>query len=213
MSHWAPFGLLGVVAGPVVLTVARTITHGEQLSWTSLTRCGWVPLAAAGTFLSTALSWAAVELGREASALSWFVIVGLLLAMIDSTVERLPHRINGMLLAGSVIQLSFLALLGSDFGPLLRAGLAAVVATTVGLAVYAGSRQGLGFGDVVLLAPVALILGWFSWQQLFAGLLSGFVLAAVSMRVLRVCRVIRHGDPLPLGPFLIASAAGAILLI
>lgn len=172
-----------------------------------------MPLAAASGFLCTALSCVATRMTLEASALSWFVIVGLLLAMIDSIVHRLPHLINGVLLAGSVIQLSFIALLRFDFEPLLRAALAAAVVTTAGLAVYVGSRQGLGFGDVVLLAPIAFVLGWFGWQQLFTALMSAFVIAAVSMRVLRVCRVIRRGDPLALGPFMIASAVGTILLI
>ncbi|MCX2948987.1 hypothetical protein [Lentzea sp. NEAU-D7] len=85
--------------------------------------------------------------------------------------------------------------------------------TTAGLAIYVGSRQGLGFGDVVLLAPIAFVLGWFGWRQLFIGLMTAFVVAAVSMRALRACHVTRRGDTLALGPFLIASAAGAILLI
>lgn len=212
MSHWTSYGLLGAVAGPVVMAIARTVAHDEQLSWNAMTKCGWMPLAAASGFLCTALSCVTAQMALEASALSWFVIVGLLLAIIDATVNRLPHQINGALLAGSVIQLSFLALLRSDFEPLLRAGLATAVVTTVGLAVYVGSRQGLGFGDIVLLAPIALVLGWFGWRQLFMGLLSAFVIAAASMRVLRACRVIRRGDPLPLGPFLIASAVGAIVL-
>ncbi|RAS58993.1 leader peptidase (prepilin peptidase)/N-methyltransferase [Lentzea atacamensis] len=212
MSHWMSYGLLGAVAGPVVMAIARTVTHDEQLSWNAVTRCGWMPLAAASSFLCIALSCVATEMALEANALSWFMIVGLLLAMIDSTVHRLPHQINGALLAGGVIQLSFLALLRSDFEPLLRAGLATAVVTTAGLAVYVGSRQGLGFGDIVLLAPIAFVLGWFGWRQLFMGLLSAFVIAAASMRVLRACRVISRGDPLPLGPFLIASAMGAIVL-
>jgi leader peptidase (prepilin peptidase) / N-methyltransferase len=65
----------------------------------------------------------------------------------------------------------------------------------------------------VLLAPIAFVLGWFGWQQLFVGLMSAFVIAAASMRVLRACRVTRRGDPLALGPLLIACAVGAILLL
>ncbi|MEU7478887.1 prepilin peptidase [Lentzea sp. NPDC042327] len=212
MPPWMTYGLLGVVAGPVVLTIARAVTHDERLAWTAFTRCGWGHLAAASGLLGAALACVAVHAPLEASALSWFVMVGLLLALIDLTVHRLPHPINGALLAGSVIQLSFLALLRSDFDPLLRAGLAAVVVTTAGFAVYVGSRQGLGFGDVVLLAPIAFVLGWFGWNQLFAGLMSAFLLAAVSMRLLRASRAGRRGDALALGPFLIISAVGAILL-
>jgi leader peptidase (prepilin peptidase)/N-methyltransferase len=212
MPHWTTYGLLGAVAGPLVMTIARTVTHDEQLSWNAMTRCGWMPLAAASGFLSTALSCFATQMTLEASALSWFAIVGLLLAMIDSTVHRLPHQISGALLAGSIVQLSFLALMRSDFEPLLRAGLATAVVTTAGLAVYVGSQRELGFGDVVLLAPIAFVLGWFGWQQLFLGLMSAFVIAAATMRVLRACRVIHRGGQLALGPLLIASAVGAIVL-
>ena len=148
MSHWTTYGLLGAVAGPVVLTIARAVTHDERLSWSAMTRCGWALLAAASGFLCTALTCVATRTPLEASTLSWFVIVGLLLALIDSTIHRLPHRISGALLVGSVVQFSFLALLRSDFDPLLRAGLAAVVVTATGLTVYVGSRQGLGFGSV-----------------------------------------------------------------
>ncbi|MDX8148425.1 prepilin peptidase [Lentzea sp. BCCO 10_0061] len=213
MPHWTTYGLLGLLAGPLVMTFARSVTHDEQLSWSAMARCGWMPLAAASGFLCAALCWIATQARDEASTLSWFVIVGLLLAMIDTVAHRLPHQISGALLAGSAVQLALLALLRFDFDSLLRAGLAAAVVTTAGLAIYVGSRQGLGFGDVVLLAPIAFVLGWFGWRQLFIGLMTAFVVAAVSMRVLRACRATRRGDPLALGPFLIAGAVGAILLI
>lgn len=212
MPHWTTYGLLGAVAGPLVMTIARTVTHDEQLSWNAMTRCGWMPLAAASGFLFTTLSCIATRMTPETNALSSFVIVGFLLSMIDSTVHRLPHQINGTLLVGSVVQLSFLALLRSDFEPLLRAGLATAVVIAFGLAVYVGSGQGLGFGDIVLLAPIAFVLGWFGWQQLLMGLMSAFVIAAASMHVLRACHVIHRGGQLALGPFLIAGAIGTILL-
>ncbi|GHH32125.1 prepilin peptidase [Lentzea cavernae] len=200
MPDWITYGFIGAAAGPFVMTYVRAATQQEQPA-----KCASMPSAAASGFLCTALSWVATEAPQEASALSWFVIFGLLLALIDSTVHRLPHRINGVLLVGTVVQLSVLALIQSDFDPLVRAAQAAAAAIAGGLAVYAFARQGLGFGDVVLLAPVAFVLGWFGWHQLFAGLMSAFVIAAVSMRVLR-------SNALALGPFLIAGAVGAILL-
>ncbi|MFD4636881.1 prepilin peptidase [Lentzea sp. NPDC058436] len=200
MPGWITYGLLGAAAGPFVMTYVRAATHQEQLA-----KRAWMPSAAASGFLCAALSWVAVKATQEANALSWFVIVGLLLALIDLIEHRLPHRINGVLLVGTVVQLLVPALIQSDFDPLVRAAQAAAAAIAGGLAVYVFSRQGLGFGDVVLLAPVAFVLGWFGWYQLFAGLMSAFVIAAVSMRVLR-------SNALALGPFLIAGAVGAILL-
>lgn len=29
MSHWTSYGLLGVVTGPFVMAIARTVTHDE----------------------------------------------------------------------------------------------------------------------------------------------------------------------------------------
>jgi len=61
VPHWTTYGLLGLLAGPLVMTFARSVTHDEQVSLSAMTRCGWMPLASASGFLCTALCWIATQ--------------------------------------------------------------------------------------------------------------------------------------------------------
>lgn len=87
-----------------------------------------------------------------------------------------------------------------DFGwALIGTGLAALFLASL----WAGTRgKGMGFGDVKLIVPLALLLGW---PDILVGLLSSFVLGAAVGLVLVVSKQRRFGQIIPFGPFLIAG--------
>ncbi|MDX3663704.1 prepilin peptidase [Streptomyces sp. ID05-26A] len=214
MSLWLTYGLLGAVAGPVVTVVGRCVALREPLSWSPAVRSEWAAMLAASALLSLALVEVAERQPAAAGAISWLVIMGLLLTSIDWACHRLPQILVGTLLGGGVIQLGLAALVQHDgAGRVLRAGsaLAAVFAVTVTMALV--SPQGWGAGDVTLSATVAFFLGWFSWSHVAIGLGLALALGAVTFGVLRARRAYWQGLQIPLGPALVFAPVCTMLLM
>lgn len=214
MSLWLAYGLLGVVAGPVVTVAGSCVALREPLSWSPAVRSEWTAMVAASALLSFVLVEVAERRPAAAGAVSWFAIMGLLLARIDWACHRLPQILVGTLLGGGVIQLGLTALAQHDgAGRMLRAGgaLAAVLAVAVTMALV--SPQGWGAGDVTLSATVAFFLGWFSWWHVAIGLGLALALGAVTFGVLRARRAYRRGLLIPLGPALVYAPICTILLM
>lgn len=212
MPLWLPYCLLGVVAGPVVTVLANSMVRRESLSWSLVSENEWLSTLAASALLSVTLIKVAERRPGSAGAVSWLVIVGLLLTLIDWTVHRLPHRVVGALLVGGLAQFVLVGLAQGDPGPLLRAGVAAVVVFVAAMTLYWRS-SGLGFGDVTLSTTMAFYLGWFSWRHVIAGLVVALMVAAVTSLVLLAGRRVRRGQPMALGPALIFAPVCAILQI
>ena len=102
--------------------------------------------------------------------------VGLLLAMLDFEVRRLPDSI---VLPSYVITLLILMPAGAasgDWGPAQRAlgGLAAFITMFFALAV--AYPHAVGFGDVKLGGLLGIHLAWLGWATLLIGVLGSFVL-------------------------------------
>ena len=73
------------------------------------------------------------------------------------------------------------------------------------LAVYYGAilclkREGIGFGDVKLMAAAGLLLGW---QRTLFALLVGSVVASAVLVTLRLVRRDEEGREYPFAPFLV----------
>lgn len=60
--------------------------------------------------------------------------------------------------------------------------------------------KGMGFGDVKLIAPLALLLGW---PQILVGLFLAFILGGVFASGLLLFKKKKFGQVIPFGPFLI----------
>jgi len=106
----------------------------------------------------------------------YLATVGLLLAMLDFHVRRLPDAI---VLPSYVITLLILMPAGAaagDWGPAQRAlgGLAAFVIMFFALAV--AYPHAVGFGDVKLAGLLGIHLAWLGWSTLLIGVLGSFVL-------------------------------------
>lgn len=214
MSPWLTYALLGVVTGPFVVAAGASVTRCVPLSWRLASRGMWVPMLASSTLLGVALAAVAQRQPAEAGALSWLVIVGLLLTLIDWTCHRIPQALVGVLLAGGVIQLGVTGLGALDGATrLLQAAAATASVFAIAVTMALVSPRGWGLGDVTLSTAVAFFLGWFSWWHVAVGLFAAFALGALTFGVLRARRAYRSGLLIPFGPALIFASVSTILLM
>jgi leader peptidase (prepilin peptidase)/N-methyltransferase len=103
------------------------------------------------------------------------------------------------------------AVLGS-WDSLLRALLAAAASFGVAAVLAALAPDGLGFGDVKLLALLGLVLGWAGWGVLLAGLFLGLLAGALVSLVLLATRRAGWRTAVPFGPPLLTGAVLALAL-
>lgn len=151
--------------------------------------------------------------GWELAALAWLVLLAVPLAVIDIAVRRLPNPLTTAATAGTLVLLTVAALAGHQPGHLARAAIGAVALSFFYLLLCLIRPGGMGLGDVKLTVSVGLVLGWISWQALFAGTLTTFVLAAVYGLALLATRRAGRGSQFPLGPFILVGALAAVALL
>jgi leader peptidase (prepilin peptidase)/N-methyltransferase len=144
-------------------------------------------------------------------ALVFAALLGVVLGLIDVAVHRLPDRLVGTALAGTVIVFGVATATGVPYSRLLIAaacGIATGAFYTV--LVFVG---GMGLGDAKLAVLIGLVTGWFGVRAtvlaVFAGILYGGLGAVVMVALRRAGR----GDHLPYGPFMLLGALTAILLV
>lgn len=70
----------------------------------------------------------------------------------------------------------------------------------------------LGFGDVKLLGLLGLLLGWFGWGVLLAGVFLGLLIGALVSLALLATRRAGWRTALPFGPPLMVGAVLALAL-
>ncbi|TFV50403.1 prepilin peptidase [Blastococcus sp. TF02A_35] len=201
--------LLGVATGPwLSRTAARLATRGAPTR-TSPVRDAVVTALTAGLLCAAAL------LGgpRPVTAgLLWVAAAAVVLGAVDLAAHRLPDRV--LLPAAGVFAAALLvdaAVLGTWWA-LARAVLAGAAAFVVGAGVAAVSPAALGFGDVKLLGLLGLVLGWFGWGVLMAGVLLGLIAGAGASVLLVAAGRATWRSTVPFGPPLLAGAALALAI-
>jgi leader peptidase (prepilin peptidase) / N-methyltransferase len=144
-------------------------------------------------------------------AFGFLGVLGVALAAIDITVQRLPNRLTLPAYPILIALLASAAIVGHDVASLARALLGGLV-LAVSYLLLALIRPGqLGGGDVKLAGIAGLALGWLGWPTLIVGAALGFVLAAVvSLALLAARRVTLH-SAICFGPFLLGGALLAML--
>ena len=174
-----------------------------------------------GTPLMLELATAAVLallLGRfggqpDMVALGFLGALGVSLAAIDISVQRLPDALTLPAYPVLVILLTVAALIEHHAGALVRALAGGLMLAAVSL-VLALLRPGqLGGGDIKLAGLAGLALGWLGWPALVAGAALGFVLSAVISLGLLAARRITLRSQICFGPFLLGGALLAALAI
>lgn len=200
-------GLLGLVTGGILHIAVRR---------------GWFVPACTGPLappmllelltavLCSTLAWR-VGAEPELLAYSWFAAVGVLLAAIDCRTRRLPTVLiwpSGVVLAALFV---FAAAVGDAWSLPLRSAAATLVLLAFYGALYVVRPGELGGGDLRLGAMSGLALGWAGWSAVAAGTLFGWLAAAATLIVLRICRRETPRD-LPLGPFIIIGTVAGLLV-
>ena len=125
-----------------------------------------------------------IGLSPELPAVLAFIFGGVLLAVIDWKVQRLPTRIVYTTLAGVGAGLIFASVVEWNWVPLATAVAGAALFANAFFLVwffttkFAGMVV-IGFGDVRLAAVLGLLLGWYGLPYVLYGALAGHLLAVV----------------------------------
>jgi leader peptidase (prepilin peptidase) / N-methyltransferase len=152
------------------------------------------------------LVWSGVR-GWELTAYCWWAAGVLVLAVIDSAVLRLPHRLTAATTAGTV---ALLAPVGVSASGWLRAAIGVAIMAGFYGVVYLVSRGGLGLGDVALAVPLGLAVGWHDPRLTVVTILLAHTMAAASIPVRRLIGT--SGTPLPLGTYLVTASFAVVAL-
>jgi leader peptidase (prepilin peptidase) / N-methyltransferase len=136
------------------------------------------------TVLLFGLAFWRLGLSPELPAVLAFIFGGVLLAMIDWKVHRLPTRLVYYTLAGVTTGLTFASLVEWDWKPLASAIVGALLFSNVYAAIWFVSQRMLGImvlglGDVRLAMVLGALLGWYGLDYVLYGAVLGHVLALV----------------------------------
>jgi leader peptidase (prepilin peptidase)/N-methyltransferase len=217
LSHPVLLGaalLIALVLGPWLARVAVRLAEGrDDVRASAVRMAGTTALLAAlfaGTVQLTGVRPATV-------ALAWVAGAGVVLGSVDLLTHRLPDRVTYPAALVCTAALLVDAAVLDTWGALVRALAAAAAALAVASLGWLVSPQGLGLGDVKLLGLLGLVLGWFGWGVLLAGVFLGLLTGAlVSLALLATRRAgwrtaIPFGPPLLVGAVLaLASATGSL---
>ena len=121
--------------------------------------------------------------------------------LIIPDVISLPGILLGLLAAATVLPIGFI---NSLIGVMLGGGMLWLLAI---LSPYVFGKEGLGGGDIKLLAMIGAFLGW---QPVLLTLMLASVLGAVVGIALLACKVMERGHYIPFGPFLVGGALVAL---
>lgn len=201
---------LASIAAGVAFAVAGALSERLASVWppdeARRRRTGWrtvalavvAGLSAFGIVGRSQLPWWATS--------AYLVLLGLLLVLTATDLEqrRLPHVVLDPLVVLAAAFVPFnpaveplMALIGAGASVAFLGALALVV------------RGGLAVGDLYLVAPIGLMLGW---PVIFSALFAAAFLAAGTSLALLAGRRVGMRSYIPFGPFLVGGAALALLL-
>jgi leader peptidase (prepilin peptidase)/N-methyltransferase len=187
---------------------------GPALALAGRPLTGWFALSLA-LLAAALLAAGALRFGWSAllPAYCYLALVSIPLAVIDALSHRLPDRLTlpSYPIALALLGGAALAVPGGGQHYLhALAGLAACALFYVVL--WLVSPASIGLGDVKLAGVLGLYLGWFGARATLAGLLGGFVLAAVAGAVLIAARRATRKTHIPFGPFMLAATLVVLLI-
>ncbi|MEV0257684.1 A24 family peptidase [Streptomyces sp. NPDC050732] len=188
-------------------------------SWLGLARCprsgGYGPRTS-GVATTAALVCAALAAttGARPELAVWLLLapVGVLLALVDFTVHRLPDVLTLPLAGAALALLGGAALLPERGGSWTGALYGALALAGAFFVLFLINPNGMGFGDVKLALCLGTVLGWYGWGVLLLGTFAGFLLASLYGAGLVVARRAGRKTAIPFGPFLIGGAFVGLLL-
>ena len=144
---------------------------------------------------------------------------GLMIAMAleQTLVDFHTHRLaRGVTMRAALVggPLLVLAAINIDETTRIATMMAAFLATLIFFLVLSFiSKGGIGSGDVRLAPVLAMFLGWLSWQHVYIGLASGFILSGVWALALIVTGKVNRSSRIAFGPFLCVGGTLSILVV
>ncbi|MFG2312364.1 prepilin peptidase [Streptomyces sp. NPDC048566] len=186
---------------------------------------GWLGLArsrgtrygpAAGPVcLVTALLCAGLALatGVRPELAAWLLLapLGVLLALVDFRVQRLPDPLTLPFAAAALVLLGVAAALPEHAGDWPTALFGAGALGGGYFVLFLVNPDGMGFGDVKLALGLGAVLGWYGWSAVFLGTFAGFLFGGLYGLGLVIVRRAGRKTSIPFGPFLIAGAYVGLL--
>lgn len=187
-----------------------TRADGER---TAGTPYGTGPVAPAAVTALVCAALAAAT-GTRPELAVWLLLapVGVLLAVVDFRVQRLPDPLTLPFAAAALALLGVVALVPEHAGTWTTALLGALALGAGYFALFLINPAGMGFGDVKLALGAGAVLGWYGWPTVMLGTFAGFLFGALYGGALVVARRAGRGTAIPFGPFLIAGALAGLLI-
>jgi leader peptidase (prepilin peptidase) / N-methyltransferase len=192
------------------------------LGWLRLrSQCGegrpafgfWYPAAGLVTAAALVAMWLRFGASPDLAAFCYLAVAGVPLAFIDARYRRLPDLLTLPSYPVAIAALGVSALFVPDGGRHFSYGLIGMAAVwlffVLQVLIY---PAGMGWGDVKLSGVIGLYLGWFGAGAVLAGLLGGYLLAAITGIALIATRRATRKSHLPFGPFMLAGAFAVILI-
>jgi leader peptidase (prepilin peptidase)/N-methyltransferase len=166
--------------------------------------------------LVTALVCAGLALatGTRPELAVWLLLapLGVLLAVVDFKVQRLPDALTLPLAAAALALLGVAAVVPEHAGDWLTALYGALALGGAYFLLFLINPNGMGFGDVKLALGLGAVLGWYGWSVVFLGTFAGFLFGGLYGMGLVVVRRAGRKTSIPFGPFLIAGAYAGLLI-
>ncbi|MFE9608331.1 prepilin peptidase [Streptomyces sp. NPDC006012] len=144
----------------------------------------------------------------------WLLLAppGVLLAVVDFRVQRLPDPLTLPLAAAALGLLALAAAVPEHAGDWLTALYGALALGGGYFVLFLVNPGGMGFGDVKLALGAGAALGWYGWPTLLLGTFAGFLSGALYAGGLVVARRAGRKSAIAFGPFLIAGAYVGLLI-
>jgi prepilin signal peptidase PulO-like enzyme (type II secretory pathway) len=197
LAAGAGFAVIGAAAERIASVWPPEEASRRRPGW----RTALLALASGGA------AWAIVSrstLPAWATAVHLVVLALLvLLSATDLEQRRLPHLLLDPLIAICVV-FAFVNPALSLLDAVIGAAAAVAVLGVLGLVI----RSGVALGDLYLVAPLGLLLGW---PAIFVAIFLAALLVSASSLVLLVSRRVGMKSYVPFGPFLVAGTVITLL--
>jgi leader peptidase (prepilin peptidase)/N-methyltransferase len=168
-----------------------------------------VTLATAGACAGLALAT-----GARPELAVWLLLapLGVLLAVVDFRVQRLPDVLTLPLAGLALVLLGVTALVPEHAGEWPTALFGSLVLGGAYFLLFLANPNGMGFGDVKLALGIGAVLGWYGWGTVVLGTFAGFLFGGLYGLGLVLMRRAGRKTSIPFGPFLIAGAYVGLLI-
>ncbi|MEU1503216.1 A24 family peptidase [Streptomyces sp. NPDC005732] len=187
-------------AGPPARLAART-SYGPR-----------TPLVVPATALVCA--GLALATGTRPELGAWLLLapLGVLLAVVDFRVQRLPDVLTLPLAGLALALLAAAGALPEHAGTWSTALFGALALGGAYFLLFLVNPNGMGFGDVKLAPGLGAVLGWYGWGTVVLGTFAGFLFGGLFGLGLVLARRAGRRTSIPFGPFLIAGAYVGLLM-